>query len=113
MFLLVAVMDSPAFSADDYHLPKKIPIPGTGSWDYLTVEESARRLYVSHGMQVEVLDVDSGAVVGQIPNTPGVHGIAIAPEPGRGFVSAGQSSAVTSFDLETLERSGDVATGQN
>ena len=77
MVLLLGVMAHPAFSADDYHLLKKIPIPGTGSWDYLTVDESARRLYVSHGMQVEVLDVDSGAIVGQIPNTPGVHGIAI------------------------------------
>ncbi len=69
MVLLLGVMAHPAFSADDYHLLKKIPIPGTGSWDYLTVDESARRLYVSHGMQVEVLDVDSGAIVGQIPNT--------------------------------------------
>jgi hypothetical protein len=58
------------------------------------VDESARRLYVSHGMQVEVLDVDSGAIVGQIPNTPGVHGIAVVSELGRGFVSDGQSSTV-------------------
>ena len=112
MVLLLGVMAHPAFSADDYHLLKKIPIPGTGSWDYLTVDESARRLYVSHGMQVEVLDVDSGAIVGQIPNTPGVHGIAIAPELGRGFVSDGQSSTVTIFDLKTLKRIGEVPTGK-
>jgi DNA-binding beta-propeller fold protein YncE len=101
----------PAF-ANDYHLIKKIPIPGTGSWDYLTVDEGARRLYVSHGAQVEVLDVDSGAIVGQIPNTPGVHGIAIAPELGRGFVSDGQSSRVTIFDLKTLKGIGEVPTGK-
>src|SRR5258707_6790396 len=67
-------------SAADYQITKKIPVPGQGSWDYLTVDEAARRLYVSHGTQVEVLDVDSGTLVGNIPNTPGVHCIAIAPE---------------------------------
>ena len=99
-------------SAADYHITKKIPIPGQGSWDYLAVDEAARRLYVSHGTQVEVLDVDSGTVVGNIPNTPGVHGIAIAPELGRGFVSNGQSSTVTIFDLKMLKRIADVATGK-
>src|SRR6266446_10211587 len=99
-------------SAADYQITKKIPIPGQGSWDYLAVDEAARRLYVSHGTQVEVLDVDSGTVVGNIPNTPGVHGIAIAPELGRGFVSNGQSSTVTIFDLKTLKRIADVTTGK-
>jgi YVTN family beta-propeller protein len=99
-------------SAADYQITKKIPVPGQGSWDYLTVDEAARRLYVSHGTQVEVLDVDSGTVVGNIPNTPGVHGIAIAPELGRGFVSDGQSSTVTIFDLKTLKRIADVPTGK-
>src|ERR1700726_762371 len=95
-----------------YHVVHKIPIPGQGSWDYLSVDEAARRLYVSHGTQVEVLNVDSGGIVGKIPNTSGVHGIAIAPELGRGFVSNGQSSTVTVFDLKTLKPIADVATGQ-
>ena len=82
-----------------YSVIKKIPIPGQGSWDYLTVDEAARRLYVSHGTQVEVLDIDSGSIVGNIPNTPGVHGVALAPDVGRGFVSDGQASTVTIFDL--------------
>jgi YVTN family beta-propeller protein len=99
-------------SAADYQITKKIPIPGQGSWDYLTVDEGARRLYVSHGTQVEVLDVDSGAIVGSIPKTPGVHGIAVAPDLGRGFVSNGQSSTVTIFDLKTLKPIADVPTGQ-
>jgi YVTN family beta-propeller protein len=99
-------------SAGDYQITKKIPIPGQGSWDYLIVDESARRLYVSHGTQVEVLDVDSGAIVGSIPKTLGVHGIAIAAELGRGFVSNGQSSTVTIFDLKTLKPIADVPTGQ-
>jgi DNA-binding beta-propeller fold protein YncE len=99
-------------SQDGYEVTKKIPIPGQGSWDYLTVDEAARRLYVSHGTQVEVLDVDSGAIVGTIPNTLGVHGIAIAPEQGRGFVSNGQASTVTVFDLKTLKPIGEVAVGK-
>jgi YVTN family beta-propeller protein len=95
-----------------YSIVKKIAIPGQGSWDYLSVDESARRLYVSHGTQVEVIDVDSGSIAGSIPKTPGVHGIAIAAELGRGFVSNGQSSTVTIFDLKTLKAIADVPTGQ-
>src|ERR1700685_2406323 len=78
--------------AAQYSVTKKIPIPGQGSWDYLAIDDSARRLYVSHGTEVEVRDVDSGAIVGKIENTLGVHGIAIARDVGRGFVSDGQSS---------------------
>ena len=95
-----------------YSVIKKIPIPGQGGFDYLTVDGAARRLYVSHGTQVEVLDADSMSVVGSIPNTPGVHGVAIAPESGRGFVSDGQASTVTIFDLKTLQRIADVPTGK-
>ena len=95
-----------------YAILKKIPIAGQGSWDYLTVDPDARRLYVSHGTQVEVLDVDSSAIVGQIPNTLGVHGIAIAPESGRGFVSNGQASTVTIFDLKTLKTIAEVPVGK-
>jgi YVTN family beta-propeller protein len=100
-----------AASSAGYTLVKKIPIPGQGSWDYLAVDEAARRLYVSHETQVEVLDLDSGTIVGKIANTPGVHGIAIAPELGRGFVSNGKSSTVTIFDLKTLNVISEVPTG--
>jgi DNA-binding beta-propeller fold protein YncE len=110
--LLAALAVSSVWAADTYQVTKKIPIPGQGSWDYLTVDEGARRLYVSHGTQVEVLDVDSGAIVGKIENTQGVHGIAIAPDIGRGFVSDGQSSTVTIFDLKTLKTIAEVATGK-
>ncbi len=105
------VVSAPAADAG-YTVIKKIPIPGQGSWDYLTVDANARRLYVSHGTQVEVLDVDSDAIVGSIPKTPGVHGIAVAPALGRGFVSNGQASTVTVFDLKTLKPIGETATGQ-
>jgi DNA-binding beta-propeller fold protein YncE len=101
-----------AQSVGSYHITKKIPVAGQGSWDYLTVDESARQLYVSHGTQVEVLNVDSRAIVGKIENTPGVHGIAIAPELGRGFVSNGQSATVTIFDLKTLKAIAEVPVGK-
>jgi YVTN family beta-propeller protein len=108
----LVLMGAGAPSLGGYSVTKKIPIAGQGSFDYLTVDDAGRRLYVSHGTQVEVLDVDSGAVVGNIPNTLGVHGIAIAAEFGRGFVSNGQSSTVTIFDLKTLKPIADVPTGK-
>jgi YVTN family beta-propeller protein len=109
LLLSAAALAAPA---GGYSVIKKISISGAGSWDYLTVDETARRLYVSHGTQVEVLDIDSLTVVGNIQKTPGVHGIALAPESGRGFVSNGQSSTVTIFDLKTLKPIADVPTGQ-
>src|SRR5436305_11773010 len=87
LLLCIAFAVMPSLAADSYKITKKIPVPGQGGWDYLIVDDGARRLYVSHGTQVEVLDVDSGNVVGKIENTPGVHGIAIAPDLGQGFVS--------------------------
>lgn len=111
LFLGCALSTAPAQSGG-YSVIKKIPIAGNGSWDYLSVDEAARRLYVSHGTQVEVVDIDSLAVVGSIPNTPGVHGIAIAPELGRGFVSNGKANTVTIFDLKTLKAIADVPTGE-
>jgi DNA-binding beta-propeller fold protein YncE len=110
IWLLASSVSS--WAEGSYHIIKKIPVPGTGGWDYLIVDEAARRLYVSHATQVEVLDIDSGAIVGKIPNTLGVHGIAIAPELGRGFVSDGQSSSVTIFDLKSLQPIGQAPTGK-
>jgi YVTN family beta-propeller protein len=109
---LSAAMFAAAAAEGGYSVVKKIPIPGQGSFDYLTVDEAARRLYVSHGTQVEVLDIDALSIVGKIPNTAGVHGIAISPETGRGFVSDGQASTVTIFDLKTLKPIGEVPTEQ-
>jgi YVTN family beta-propeller protein len=94
-----------------YSILNKIAISGHGGWDYLTLDERARRLYVSHGTQVEVLDVDSEKLVGSIPGLHGIHGVAIAPEADRGFVSNGQSSTVTIFDLKTLKPIAEVPTG--
>jgi len=110
--LSICLLAAPAPWDAGYSVTKKLPIPGQGSWDYVTVDEGARRLYVSHGTQVEVLDVDSGAIVGNIPNTDGVHGVAIASDLGRGFTSNGKSSTVTIFDLKTLKPIGSTPTGK-
>src|SRR6185369_3967549 len=97
-----------------YHLLDRITVGGEGGWDYLTLDAPARRLYVSRGTRVVVLDVDSGKTVGEISGTEGVHGIALAPELHRGFTSNGRSSTVTIFDTGTLAVVGSVkATGDN
>jgi DNA-binding beta-propeller fold protein YncE len=101
-----------ALAQSGYKVTQRIAISGQGGWDYLTVDDAARRLYVSHGSQVEVVDIDSKSVEATIPNTPGVHGIAVAPELGRGFISNGQASTVTIFDLKSLKKLGDVPTGK-
>ncbi len=101
-------------AATGYHILGEIAIGGDGAWDYLTADSAARRLYVSHQSHVVVVDLDASKVVGDIPDTPGVHGIAIAPELGRGFVSNGRGNNVTIFDLKTLKPIGEkVATGEN
>jgi YVTN family beta-propeller protein len=95
-----------------YRLASSVQLPGAGGWDYLTVDASARRVYISHASQVEVLDADSQKSVGTIPDTPGVHGIALAPSLGRGFISAGKSDSVVVFDLKTLKAISSVKTGK-
>jgi YVTN family beta-propeller protein len=95
-----------------YHIIKNVPVPGTGGWDYVAVDESARRVYISHATQVEVMNADTFELVGTIPNTPGVHGIAIASKFGRGFITAGKSDSVVIFDLKTLKSLGEVKVGK-
>ncbi len=113
LFLLLAVGLVAAEAPGGYRLLKTIPVAGDGGWDYLTVDDAARRVYVSHGNQVDVLDADSGEVKGTIADTKGVHGIAIAPDAGRGFTSNGRADTVTIFDLKTLKSLGEVKTGKN
>jgi DNA-binding beta-propeller fold protein YncE len=110
--LLSLAVAATAFAA--WHVSRHIPIGGTGGWDYMTVDAASRRAYVSHGNSVEVVDVDAGKIVGVIPDTPGVHGIAIDHAGGRGFISNGRVSMMTIFDLKTLNRINDVkSTGDN
>jgi DNA-binding beta-propeller fold protein YncE len=96
-----------------YHLIATYQVGGDGGWDYLAIDSSARRLYISRATHVIVMDADSGKVVGDIPDTPGVHGIALAPELGRGFISNGREGTVTIFDLKTLKAITKVKAGEN
>ena len=86
-----------------YKVATRYPVPGNGGFDYLTLDDKSRRLYLSHGTQVDVVDADSGKVLGTIADTPGVHGIAIASEFKHGFTSNGRENKVSMFDPETLK----------
>jgi hypothetical protein len=96
-----------------YHFIKEIPIGGDGGWDYLSVDSAAQRLYVSHATKVVVIDLAKDAIIGEIANTPGVHGIAVAPKLNRGFVSNGRSNNVSVVDLKTFQTLSRVDTGKN
>jgi DNA-binding beta-propeller fold protein YncE len=97
--------DGPSTAPAKVH---KVAVGGEGGWDYLTVDPEARRLYVSRGNRVVVLDLDKEAVVGELADTPGVHGVAVVPELGKGFTSNGSDSSVTVFDLKTLKATGKI-----
>ncbi|HTT24471.1 MAG TPA: hypothetical protein VMG82_36470 [Candidatus Sulfotelmatobacter sp.] len=111
---LVPSLATLAWAAAGYHVAQTYKIGGEGGWDYLTADANARRLYISRGTHVIVLDLDSGKTVGDIPDTQGVHGIALAPDLGRGFTSNGREGTVTIFDLQTLKPIGEkVKVGDN
>jgi hypothetical protein len=112
IFLLSFILVSSAFAAaPGYHVIKKVQLGGEGGWDDLTVDDAARRLYISHRTHVMVIDIDTDKVVGDIPDTAGVHGIAVAAEFNRGFISCGQANTAVIFDLKTLKVIGEVKTG--
>jgi hypothetical protein len=95
-----------------YHLIRRVPLPGSVRWDYLAVDSSRRPLFIAHDTEALVLDADSASALTRIADTPGVHGIALAPEVGRGFTSNGGDASVTMFDLGSLRVLGRVhATG--
>ena len=112
-YVLLLGLAAAAMAAEGYHVLSQIKIGGGGFWDYLTIDSSAHRLYASHGNLVEVIDIDAGKKVGEIADTQGVHGIALAPELNKGFTSNGRANNVTVFDLKTLQKTGKVATGTN
>ena len=99
--------------ASGYHVIKTVPVPGDEGWDYVYVDGDARRVYISHGSHTVVMNADTYAIEGDIPDTQGVHGIAVASGLGRGFVSDGRANAVTIFDLKTLKTIGTVKTDAN
>src|SRR5437764_4192652 len=109
LFAFFAVAAGPGL-----HVIKSYKLGGDGGWDYLKADADSRHLFISRGIHVIVMDMDSGKVVGDIPDTPGVHGIALANDLGRGFTSNGREGTVTIFDLNTLKPISKVqAVGEN
>ncbi len=101
-------------SAQNYKLIKRIPVGGEGGWDYIKVDPDAHRLYVARGDHMMIVDETSGKVLGDIPNTKGIHGAALATDLNKGYTSNGGASTVTVFDLKTLKPTGEIkTTGDN
>ncbi|HEU5409492.1 MAG TPA: hypothetical protein VFU57_00605 [Candidatus Acidoferrales bacterium] len=100
--------EAPAAGASGYHLLKTIALPGDTGWDYLKYDSSTHRLFVTHGTHVVVVDVESGKVVGDIGGMQGIHGVVLAPEFNRGFVTDGRAAKVWIFDSKTLQITGSV-----
>ena len=113
MTAMFCLSTSAAAASPGYHLLKTYKVGGEGGWDYLLMDPASRHLYISRGTHVIVLDADSGKTVGDIPDTPGVHGIALAPELGRGFTSNGREGTVSIFDLKSLKVLDKVKVGEN
>src|ERR1700680_3880368 len=102
LFSYPAALFAQAGASSGYHKVQEIALGGDGGWDYLTLDTSAHRLYISRSTQVLVVDPDSGKSLGTIADTPGIHGIALVPEFETGFTSNGRDGTVTAFDLRTL-----------
>ena len=113
LWLPAPALAGPPDASPGYHILKKYELGGEGRWDYLTFDPATRRLYITRQTHVIVLDADTGEVVGEIADTPGVHGVALAPELNRGFTTDGRSASATIFDLKTLKPLGSVKTGDD
>jgi YVTN family beta-propeller protein len=110
-FLLTVFLSLEALAQHEYKVVNTFHIASAGGWDYIAL--NGRSLYVSHSMQVNILDANNGDSTGVIPNTGGVHGIAFDEALGRGYTSNGRTNNVTVFDLKTLAVVAQVATGEN
>src|SRR5579871_566025 len=97
-----------AFAPAQYQVKQKYVLGGDGGWDYLTFDPAGKRLFISRGTHVMVVDPYKGSVIGDIPDTPGVHGIALAQDLGKGFTSNGRENSVTVFDLKTLKQTNKI-----
>ena len=104
---------SVVFAAEGYQVRQKIHIGGGDTFGYMALDDAARRLYIANDTRAVVLDLDAGKLIGEVADTPGIHGIALAPDLGRGFTSNGRSNNVTIFDLKTLKPLGQAPTGQD
>lgn len=99
--------------AAGYHLIHEYKLGGDTGWDYLTMDANSRRLYISRGTHVQVLNIDSGKLEGDITDLKGVHGIALDQAGNKGYISDGRDNSVVVFDLKTLKQTGKVQAGTN
>src|ERR1035437_9084643 len=102
ILLATMVVLAAAASGADYNVVKTWKLGGDGGWDYLTMDSAGHRLFIARATRVMVIDTESGKQVGEIPETAGVHGVALVPEIGRGFTSNGREDTVSVFDLKSL-----------
>jgi YVTN family beta-propeller protein len=109
----VACLGTTAIAEDLYKFLNEIPIGGEGGWDLLTIDAAARRLYLAHATKVVVVDLAKEAIAGEIADTPGVHGFAVAPELQRGFSSNGKEAKTSVVDLKTLHTISKIEVGEN
>jgi len=112
--ICASVLQSVALASGTSYYPlKEIPIGGEGGWDILTIDSQAQRLYLAHSTKVVVVDLGKGAVVGEVTDTPGVHGFVAIPALGRGFSSNGKEAKASVVDLTSLRTISKIATGQS
>src|SRR5215469_3874773 len=111
----VCIFSAKAFAPAQYEVKQKYVIGGDGGWDYLTYDAAGKRLFISRATRVQVVDPAKGSVIAEIPNTTGVHGIALANDLGKGYTSNGRDNTVTVFDLKTLKETNKInlAGGEN
>lgn len=113
LFFVVAIVTSNSVAQSGFQLIKKTVVGGEGGWDYLSVDDQSRKLYVSHSTQAEVLNADTHEKIGAVTDLKGVHGVIAVPQSGRGITTNGRSNSVTIFDLKTLKPIVELPTGKN
>jgi YVTN family beta-propeller protein len=104
LFLVILIFtEITSFAQSEYKMTRKIHVEGDGFWDYISIDEVRQHLFVSHGTVTQIIDIKTGQVIATIPDTKGVHGVALAPSLNKGFTSNGRDSSVTVFDLKTFK----------
>ena len=111
VLLCLSLLVLPSFAAEHFAVAKTITLGGDGGWDYLTYDPQGQRIFITRGTHVVVVSANDGKQAGDIPETPGAHGVALAPELSKGFISAGRANKVIVFDLKALKSSGSIGVG--
>ncbi len=113
LLIAVAIFTAvPAFAQKQYKVVNRVKLGGEGGWDYLYYDKDGHRLFITRGTHVMVVDTASLKVTADIPDLSGIHGVTLAPELNRGFISNGGDNSVTIFDLKTLKKLDSVKVGE-